>query len=265
MKTAITLTPWEGRRLIAKATISLKVFKKAFERGRIFLAGGITNAYILEEMTGERVEKACYTAGVVTDGVHCVTPPDKRITPKYFKEGREAEGTFPDLLQEFTAHDVVIKGGNAIDVRGDVGIMMANPKGGTIGYALGAIMALGINLLLPVGLEKMIPSVRLASQVAGIHKIHHSYGLKVGLMPVSYGQVITEMEAFKILTGVEAYHISSSGVGSMQGAVTLLLEGGEEETEKALSLIDTIRGEEPVEGIKRSCADCEQECRNKKG
>lgn len=264
MKTMITLTPWEGRRLIAKATISLSLFKRAKETGRIFLAGGITNAYILEEMTGIKLDKASYTAGIVTDGVHCTTPEDERISPKYFKGGKEVAGTYPDLLKDFTSDDVVIKGGNAIDVRGDVGIMMAHPMGGTIGLAIGPIIAKGINLLLPIGLEKMIPSVRLASEVAGIHKINFSYGLKVGLMPLSYGQAITELEAFKILTNVDAYHISSGGVGEMQGAVTLLLEGGQVEMEKALQLIDSIRGEPPVKGIKRDCGTCGEDCRNKR-
>lgn len=265
MKILITLTPWEGRRLIAKAIVTMPVFAKAFEKGRIFLAGGITNAYILEEITGEKVDKACYTAGVVTHGVHCVTPLEKRITPKYFKEGREAEGEFPAILDDFNSNDVVIKGGNAIDVRGDVGIMMANPKGGTIGFALGPIIAKGVHLLLPIGLEKLIPSVRIASDVAGIDKIDCSYGYRVGIMPVSYGEPITEIEAFKILSSVNGYHISSGGAGKMQGAITLLLEGGQTEMERALSLIDEIRGEPPVKGIKKACSSCEEICRNKIG
>lgn len=265
MKTLITLTPWEGRRLIAKAIVKMPVFQRAFEKGRIYLAGGITNAYILEEMTGEKVDKACYTAGVVTQGVHCITPMEKRMTPKYFKEGRVSEGVFPELLDNFDGDDVVIKGGNAIDVRGDVGIMMANPRGGTIGFAIGPIIAKSIHLLLPIGLEKLIPSVRLASEVAGINAIDFSYGYKVGMMPISYGQSITEIDAFSILTNVNGYHISSGGVGTMQGAATLLLEGGQVEMEKTLSLIDEIRGEPPVKGIKKACALCEEDCRNKKG
>lgn len=264
MKTIVSLSPPEGRRLIAKATVSLNIFKQAFEKGRIFLAGGTTNAFILEEMTGEKVDKACYTAGIVTDGVHCLTPENKRIAPKYFFQGQEVNQPYPELLNDFTFQDVVIKGGNAIDVRGDVGIMLASPVGGTIGFALGPIMAKGIHLLLPVGLEKLIPSVRLAADVAGIEKIQNSYGERVGIMPVSYGQVITEMEAVKILANVEAYHVSSGGVGSMQGAVTLLLEGGEEEMEKALAILHTVRGEPAIKGIKRSCQSCSRDCRHKR-
>lgn len=263
MKTMVTLRPPEGRRLIARATVSLNMVKRALENGRIFLAGGTTNAYILEEITGEKVDKARYTAGIVTAGVHCSTQEEDRITPKYFYRGQEVKEPYPQLLNDFTHQDVVIKGGNAVDVRGDVGIMMANPQGGTIGFALGPILSRGIQLLLPVGLEKLIPSVRLAADVCGIHRIQHSYGMKVGIMPISYGQVITELEAFQILAQVDAYHVSSGGVGEMQGAVTLLLEGGEEDMKKALDIIDTVRGEPPIKGMKRPCKDCQQDCRNK--
>ena len=56
-----------------------------------------------------------------------------------------------------TSNDVVIKGANAIDPDGIAGVMLANPVGGTTGNITGPVMAKGINLVIPVGLEKSIP------------------------------------------------------------------------------------------------------------
>ncbi|MCD6465357.1 hypothetical protein J7L27_03200, partial [Candidatus Bathyarchaeota archaeon] len=62
------------------------------------------------------------------------------------------------------------------------------------------------------------------------------------LMPVT-GLIVTEIEALKILTGVDATLVSSGGIAGAEGAVRLLVEGTKEQVEKTLSLLQTIKGE----------------------
>ncbi len=50
------------------------------------------------------------------------------------------------VTENLSAEDVFIKGANALDANGTAGILLAHPAGGTIGAALGAVMARGANL-----------------------------------------------------------------------------------------------------------------------
>jgi len=83
-----------------------------------------------------------------------------------------------------TSEDVVIKGANALDPDGIAGVMMAILLGNDRAL-LGPIMAKGINLVIPVGLEKSIPySVVDISKRIGIQRCTKATGLPVGMMPL---------------------------------------------------------------------------------
>ena len=45
------------------------------------------------------------------------------------------------------------------------------------------------------------------------------------MMPLSSAKVITEVEALRILAGVESYHVASGGNSGSEGAVVLVAEG----------------------------------------
>jgi len=61
-------------------------------------------------------------------------------------------------------------------------------------------------------------------------------------------QVVTELEAFEMLFGVEAWHIASGGVANSEGAVTIALEGPASAIRRAFKLCESIAGEAPVVG-----------------
>jgi hypothetical protein len=119
-------------------------------------------------------------------------------------------------------------------------------KGGTIGMAWPIVTPRGSHLIIPVGLEKMVPSVMEAAKHTGIYHFKYSTGLPAKLVPVPLGKVVTEIQAFAILAGVRAYHIGSGGVGGSEGSVHLALEGDEGNVEKAFDLVKSIKGEPPV-------------------
>ena len=52
--------------------------------------------------------------------------------------------------------------------------------------------------------------------------------------------------ALGVLAGVKARHVASGGIGGSEGAVVLLLEGYEENIEKAWQVVSSVKGESPI-------------------
>jgi hypothetical protein len=67
-------------------------------------------------------------------------------------------------------------------------------------------------------------------------------------MPVVTAEVVTEIQALEILTGVTAVHVASGGVGGGEGAVMLALEGDKETVTTAFELCESIKGEPVITG-----------------
>ncbi len=77
------------------------------------------------------------------------------------------------------------KGGNALDAFGNVGVIMVNPTGGTMGAFYMGMKARGLEIIYPVGLEKLIPSVEEAAQYGGTMAISKAIGCKAGMACVA--------------------------------------------------------------------------------
>lgn len=255
----VTLTVSESKRLIAKGVVALPQVQSALERGTIIIAGGTTNGYIVEELIGDKIEKEKYTAGIIVKGRGCVTPVEERVQPMVLKDGKVIKTPWTEALTTLKAGDVFIKGGNALDLEGNVGVMVAHPQGGTIGAALPILAARGVELVMPVGLEKLIPSVIIASKEGGIQKIDYSLGMPCGIIPVSTGQVISEIEALGFLFGVDVIPYASGGVGGSEGAQTLLMVGEDEDIHGAFEFVKSLKGEPPLKGVKQNCK-CQNPC-----
>ncbi|HHW40317.1 MAG TPA: hypothetical protein GXX19_04065 [Syntrophomonadaceae bacterium] len=254
------LTPAEAKRLIARGVRCLPEVEYALQNGKIIIAGGTTNAFVVEEITGREIPKERYTAGIVTEGRLCITPSDTRITPIVLVKGSVVDAGWEDVLDDFGPEDVFIKGANAIDASGLAGVLVSSPTGGTIGRALGVLEARGAHLVIPVGLEKMIPSVKAAAKSCGSRLFDYSLGIPVGLIPLVYGRVVTELVALEILTGVDAVAIGAGGVGGSEGSVTIAVSGEREKVSSAFALIKEIKGEPPLAGIRQKCTGCPNRC-----
>src|SRR5574337_393427 len=126
----ITLTPRESKRIIAMGVKRLPAIERAMKKGTILIALGTTNAYVAEELTGNRIEHERYAAGYI-DETTTVVPNDKRLATIALRDGKQvdAEG----IIDKMGAQDVVIKGANALDPQNMAGVMVANPVGGTTG------------------------------------------------------------------------------------------------------------------------------------
>ncbi len=255
----ITLDVAESKRLIARSLLEFHPVQRALREGKVIVAGGTTNGYIYEEITGKKIKKDKYTAGITCKGRMCVTPSADRIAPGVFIRGEEVEQDWMEVVEEFTAHDVFIKGGNAFDLEGNVGIMVGNPRSGTIGRALPIVNARGAELILPLGLEKLVPSVPEAASLMGIDVLSKGMGMKVGLNCITYGTLFTEVHALETLFEVEAFPAGAGGVGGSEGSQSILIVGSEEELERALKLALSVKGEPPLPENKRDCP-CDEQC-----
>ena len=238
----LTLTPPQSKRLIAEAVAIHPAVRRALEEGTVIIGHGTTNSYIAAKLLGRDVDELKYSAGIIRNGELDVMPKEQRLPAIILRRGKELQADVDAVLLEFGHEDVLIKGGNAVDPDGVVGVLMSSREGGTIGRSLGIIKARGAYLLMPVGLEKLIPSVPEAARYLGQDRIGVSTGEKAGLMPVVGAEVISELQAMRLLAGVKATMVASGGWGDSQGAVTLSVTGQPPQVERAIQWAQYVKG-----------------------
>jgi hypothetical protein len=243
----VVLNPSESRRIIARAVASLPEVKHAYSQGRLAVTGGTSNAYVLEEVTGEKVPPYQYSIGMVADGLLTMSAKDDRVPSRFFLKGELVQMEARDFYKTLEKGDVVIKGGNAVDDQGNAGVLVGNETGGTIGALIGIACVRGIPLIMPIGLEKLISSVPEAATGWGQLTLKYAMGLPCWLTPVSTGLVVTEIQALGLLAGVRVRQVAAGGVGGSEGAVVLLLEGPENNLTKAIEAVERVKGEPRVE------------------
>jgi hypothetical protein len=248
MKAQVTLTVSESKRLIARGVAALDVVQDKMHQGMIMVSTGTTNAYVLEELLGERFDKRTYVTGRITPagkaGTGSPRPWPKENRPDaVLRDGR----LVPELdrysaVKVMQAGDLFIKGANALNYeRGLAGVWVGGEGGGTIGRTLGYIIARRLHLLLPVGLEKCLPyPIEQAATAVGAED--EELGSMVSLFPV-WGQVFTEIESLRTLAGVEAIPCGAGGIAGAEGAVSLLLRGDGDAVRAAMGVVEEVQGE----------------------
>lgn len=256
MRAQITLTSAESKRVIAKAVADMDVVRKALKNGTILIPRGTTNAFVLEELTGEKIQKGRFACGICTSNGTCVTK--DRMSEVVIEKGKivRALRIIKEFVDKVGEGDVIIKGANALDTDGNAAVMIGHPTGGHFGEILRGEKAKGICSIIPVGLEKLIPiSVSAASKEAGMTLMDYSMGNPVSLWPIT-GIVITEIQAIRQLSGADAIPIGSGGIGGAEGGTTLVITGTENKVRKAIEIVEKCKGEEPVQAFRENCVGC---------
>jgi hypothetical protein len=263
MRALFVLTPAESKRLIGKAVANLEEVKKAKTDDQILIGHGSTNVYVAEEVVGRKklaeiMNRSAYLSGVITRGTLCTTLGDEKPPILILNRGVPIPPapTMSEMLRDFNRDSIFVKGANAVDPEGNAAVFMAHPEGGTIGWSIGAVIARGIRLIVPVGLEKLIPSVKKATESCGQQTYDYCQGLRVGLIPLSGAKVVTEIVALKILAGVDTLQVASGGNTGSEGSVTLVSEGDPKAVEKAIQLVESVKGEQPMQIRKGICETC---------
>ena len=179
---------------------------------------------------------------------------------------RGTVGEFP-ITPEFVMHlgyaaGKVLTAGGGLTSEQHAGVLIGNVvEGGTIGLVMARQRENGFQLILPVGLEKLIPiSIEeAAKEAAHRNELAYSMGMPCTLLPCK-GKVVTELVALEILTGVTAVPISAGGLGGAEGAVTLVIKGDDEGVKKAIDIIEGLKGTRlPRKVEPEDCRTCETE------
>ncbi|HSD58420.1 MAG TPA: hypothetical protein VLB04_09585 [Methanotrichaceae archaeon] len=249
------LTPAAGKRLIAKALAVHPAIQAALKSGTVAIIAGTTNGYVAEEILASIGQAEGFSRKRFFRGI--VLPPWRETTP----DGRlPDESGFPDdviivngiwrkgktifdIVDDLLEGDVILKGANALDLaRRQAAILIGHPKGGTTSAILQAVVGRRARLILPVGLEKRIPGDLM--DLAARLNAPGAHGYR--LLPVP-GEIFTEIDAIKLLTGAEAEMIAAGGVGGAEGSVWLALWSSEERMAKAEKLLMAVAMEPSFE------------------
>lgn len=261
MKAVATLTSSESRRLIAKAVVQMPEVRRAWEEAYLLLSDGTTNAFIAQELLQEKsIQPGAYTVGLSTNGLLCVNIPRNRSEhANVFYRGKPIYGkSFAEALSDYHPYTVVLKGANAIDPDGVVGIITTGFDGGTVPKIIGPVLSKGLALIVPVGLEKLVPSVPKAARAFnGAQNIDISMGASGGMFCLPNARPVTEIEAAQILFGVHAEVVCCGGIGGNQGAVTLAFEGEKTSIVRLVDFLEAeVKGEPAITGVKGDCESC---------
>jgi len=249
MKATIVLGPGASKRLIAKGVAAQPLVRRALVSGTVVITLGTTNAAVAEEVLGRPIDREAFAAGFVDDRWNLAA----RVSEAreiVLRKGQPVVLPPQEVVELLQVGDVVIKGGNAIDPWGTVGVLTAAKGGGTVGRYLSPALARGVDLVIPISLGKLVQtSILDLARELGSGRIDLAMGLPAGMQPL-VGEVVTEVEALEILFGVSALHVASGGVGRGAGSVSLLLDGPEEGVRAAFTLATSLVAEEdpPLRG-----------------
>jgi hypothetical protein len=255
-KMQITLLVEESKELISRGTIEHYSVKKAINQNKVLIKGGTTVSRISEKLVKKplRISGRTSERGTVASFVDMEEPHSILIEGNNYTN---IDNCFSETIKSLGSDDVIISSANVIDSFGNAAIMAGSEGGGSVGLSLGAWYTEGAKILIPVGIEKLVPGnlIEIIKNTSRKNKMF-SYGMAVGLFPL-IGEIITEIEALGILTGVKSFPIGSGGLGKAQGSVTLEIHGDESQIKKTFEIIQEIKKENLVfSGTKNSRVDC---------
>lgn len=240
MHVVTSFTVSESKRLIAKGMAQADFVVRAMNEGILAIGSGTTNAYIVEEITGEKIDKKTFVTGRTLP--HGYDGPKLTYTHPDFvmRKGERLNIKTAEALPDMGPGDVFVKGANAVNYeRKQAAVLIGHPTGGGVGSQIGRVVSRRICYLHPVGLEKSV-SFDLNEAADRVNRDSNGKGPTLWVVP---GMIFTEIEALRVLAGVEAIHVAAGGIGGAEGAVWLSIFGTEEQLGKTEEVIQSVRGE----------------------
>ena len=236
------LTPAAGKRLIAKGIAARPDIGSALKSSTVVVVAGTTNGYVAEELlsgTGqaEGFDKRKFFRGVTlppskSNAGSGPFPGDVVLTNGVWQKGK----TIFDVLESLKEGDVILKGANAVDLaRREAGVLVGDPKAGTIAASVQAAVGRRVRLILPVGVEK-----RIAGDLHSVIRALNAPGAKGPRMYPAPGEIVTELDAIGILTGASAEISAAGGVDGAEGAVWLVVTGDSGQEKAASDLLESV-------------------------
>jgi len=282
MLAQVSLIPAESKKLIAKAVTKMEIVQRALDQGLIVLHPSSSTYFMIEEITLHKPPTNVWVCGAIVPkgacgevgphmGAHSLfrtiqkehEAPNKPNPGDFYHSWVLRKGALAPkeplnvLLEEMGHNDIYIKGVNALDIEGRVGILWGNEvEGGTAALVMAVQRQKGFNLIFPAGLEKLIPfPIQDVAKEAKKYEYDYAMGVSCGLLPCQ-GTVITELRAIEILSGATAIPIASGGLGGAEGAITLVVKGNKDQVTKAIQYIESSKGAKLPQVRIPNCYDC---------
>ena len=239
------LTVSESKRLIAKAVAQMPIVKDALSNGMVIITNGTTNAYVAEEITGKKTEKAAFVKGKIQPAKNGKKLSEAKPVPEIILEkGKAVDLPLSEAVKKLKPGDVVIKGANALDYKNKLAAVdIFGSSSGTTGIFMPSVVGQKAYLIIPVGLEKLVAgdlvdlTMKMREPIPSLNHVQSMFLLT--------GEIVTELESIHILTGATAFQCSAGGIGGAEGSVWLVFRGTQEQVSKALELVGSIQGEPP--------------------
>lgn len=240
MQASFVLTVSASKRLIAHGVMALPSFTRALAAGTIAIVKGTTNAYLAELVTGRPLDKLGYARGRVTaPGATWGEAPD--LPDLVLRHGAPVDLTLEQALEQMGPGDIYVKGANALQPdRQAAGVLVGSPTAGTLGLYRTLGRPRQVELVIPVGLEKLI-SGEIAQAAAALGAPQGSGPV---LVPVQ-GTIVTEIEALQLCCGVAACQVAAGGVLGAEGSVRLAVTGSPEALAQAERLVASLQHQPP--------------------
>jgi len=259
----LSFTPSLSKRLIGQGLAATDEVRQAYRDGRILISTVTTTAHFYVALTGAWTDEAIACGMIAAKGPCVGAAMTSYLAEKgharfwFFDKGRRVET--PELeqaLEGLEAGDVFVKGANALDAGGGIGVLLGMESGGFIGKALGYVQARGVTFFLPGGLEKMVyGSIAETAGHMGTRRVDYTSGMPMGLLPVA-GRRFCEIEALKVLAGVEVFHAASGGTAGGEGSVLLTVRGPAESMEKVIALYKELQADQRFDAMKLEPSLC---------
>ncbi len=264
MRAQIVLTPAESKCFISKAIARMEVVRKAVSEGTVVIHPSSTTYFLVKEITGDVPRTDHWVLGGVFPQGLCTEsnsggkrppaasnePPPKwvadRFPYKWVIKGGKLNSGIPlgKILEEIGPEDVYVKGCNAVDIKGNAGVLFGHDGGGTIARVMGVQKEKGFSVILAVGLERLIPVsiAEAAKATARNAEFEYGMGMPCGLFPVKGGTTVTEIQAVEILSGARAVPVAAGGLGGAEGAIVLAIDGDKNQVSKAIEFVEQSKG-----------------------
>jgi hypothetical protein len=258
-QSGVILNVAESKRLIGKAVAQMPIVKNALKNGMVIIIKGTTNSYVAEEITGQKVAHGEFVTGRIEPekGAKKLLAVNAAAPHLILEKGKVVNIPLPDAAKKLKAGDVVMKGANALDYKNKMAAVdILDPSGGTTGITMPFIVARKAHLVIPVGLEKLVAG-DVVDLTLKMREPMESLPVPAGLSSAPFpghilpsmwlltGEIVTELEAIKILTGATAFQSSAGGISGAEGAVWLVFRGTRDQVEKAMELVHSVQGEPP--------------------
>lgn len=243
MLKSFIVTPAAGKRLIGMGIVKHHEVQRVLKKGTLVIVAGTTNGYVAEEIVkaigGEAFSRAGFCRGAT------IAPGAKKekvefsgdlvVTDGKVRTGREIF----DVVDELKAGDVIIKGANAVNLSArQAAVLVGHPMCGTAGAAIPAVVGRRVKMIVPVGVEKRVEDD--LSLLAEELNAADADGPRLLPLP---GEVFTELDAVRLLTGARATIAAAGGTNGAEGCVWLAVSGTGDQLAAAETLLRSVAQE----------------------